>query len=303
MSLTEMTISAAAPFAGTVINVKEHGAAGDGSTDDTDRLHAAIAASREGDAIYFPPGTYLVTESLVRRPASLYFSLTDAATIKVKRVRGGEPFSLFEIESGPVELRHLTLDLSKPERTEPPRCAGDAPPGILARAAEGGTVDLVISSCRIRHAHGQGIRVGGSRDERPLRAHGRLGEVLHHRPPQIRARLFNPLSQPTRNIHRGLDHRAPPHSSWMDVVRMTRWSATSGPAGPPPPSRSLHLGSSEPATELTSGLSYTTSGDATSELPGPDPANAAGYASVILSFGGRGPAMGGSGVSAPLPCL
>jgi parallel beta-helix repeat protein len=165
MSRTELTISAAGPFAGTVFNVKDHGAAGDGSTDDTDKLQAAIAASREGDAIYFPPGTYLVTGPLAPKARQLYFSLTDAATIKVKRVRGGKPFTVFEVESGPVEFRHLTLDLSKPEGTQPPRCAENAPPAILARAAAGGTVDVVVSSCRVRHAHGHGIRVGGSGDE------------------------------------------------------------------------------------------------------------------------------------------
>jgi hypothetical protein len=111
---TEMAISAAGPFAATVINVKDHGAVGNGSTDDTPHLKAAIAASREGDAIYFPSGTYLVTETLTPKARQVYFSLTDKATIKVKRVRGSEPFSIFEVESGLVEFRHLTLDLSKP---------------------------------------------------------------------------------------------------------------------------------------------------------------------------------------------
>ena len=160
----ELTISAVGPFAGTVINVKDHGAAGNGTTDDTDSLKAAIAASDEGDAIYFPPGTYVVNDALVPKAQQLYFSLTDRATIKAKPVLAGE-FSIFDVESGPVELRHLTLDLSKPVRAQPPACKADAPAAIVAQAAEGGIVDLVLVSCRIRHAHGQGIRVVGSGDE------------------------------------------------------------------------------------------------------------------------------------------
>jgi parallel beta-helix repeat protein len=150
------------PFAGTVINVKHHGAVGDGSTDDTNALRAAIAASREGDGIYFPPGTYLVSERLAPKTQQVYFSLTGAATIKVKAPPGSKPFPVFDVKSGPVEFRHLTLDLSKPTRTQPPKCQEKARPGILAQAGDAGTVDLVVSSCHIRHGHAQGILVGGS---------------------------------------------------------------------------------------------------------------------------------------------
>jgi parallel beta-helix repeat protein len=142
-----------------VINVKDHGAVGDGSTDDKDALRAAIAASLEGDAIFFPTGTYVISGRLVPKARQVYFSLTDAATIKVKATAGSDPFPVFVVEAGPVEFRHLTLDLLE---SEPPTAGVEAPPGILARAAAGGTVDLVVSSCRIRGGYGQGIRVGGS---------------------------------------------------------------------------------------------------------------------------------------------
>jgi parallel beta-helix repeat protein len=158
----EMTISAANPFAGTLINVKDHDAAGDGSTDDTKHLRDAIAASREGDVLYFPPGTYIITKRLVPKARQLYFSLTDAATIKVKPAPGSKPFSVFEVRGGPVEFRHLSLDLSESQQPEKGKTA---PPGILAQAGAAGTVELVVSSCRIRGGYGHGIRVAGSGDE------------------------------------------------------------------------------------------------------------------------------------------
>jgi Pectate lyase superfamily protein/Right handed beta helix region len=151
------------PFAGAVINVRDAGAEGDGTTDDTANLEAAIANSNDGDAIYFPPGIYLVGAPLVPKPRQVYFSLTEA-TVKAK---DGMAFTLFQVEKGPVEFHHLTLDLSKPPEIEPPNCETpkDVPAGIAAEAAAGRTVDLVVTSCRIQHSRGQGIQVRGGDDE------------------------------------------------------------------------------------------------------------------------------------------
>jgi hypothetical protein len=80
--------------------------------------------------------------------------------------------------------------------------------------------------------------VRGSKKTRCARG-ARFGFWLRRADP---ARLLQLLAQPTRKLHRGLDHRAPPRSSWMDVARMARWSAITGPAGPSSPSRSLHRG-------------------------------------------------------------
>jgi parallel beta-helix repeat protein len=95
---------------------------------------------------------------LAPKARQVHFSLTDAATIKaIAGPPGSRPFPVFDAKAGPVEFHHLTLDLSE---SQPPEDDREAPPGILAQGADG--VELVVSSCRIRHGHGQGIRVGGS---------------------------------------------------------------------------------------------------------------------------------------------
>ncbi|MFH1614334.1 MAG: right-handed parallel beta-helix repeat-containing protein [Planctomycetota bacterium] len=53
--------------AGTVevFNVKDYGAIGDGTTDDTAEIQAAIdAVPRDGGTVYFPPGNYLISSGL-----------------------------------------------------------------------------------------------------------------------------------------------------------------------------------------------------------------------------------------------
>jgi parallel beta-helix repeat protein len=144
------------PFAGTVINVTDYGATGDDKTktDDTDELLAAITAAKEGGALYFPPGTYHVSRPLIPLARQVYIG--DAATIKV--VRGTTPFAVFDVNVDGVAFHRLTLDLSRRADDE---CVDDAPAAISVRAPADGAVELVVSSCQIRHGHGQGILVAG----------------------------------------------------------------------------------------------------------------------------------------------
>ncbi|WP_436927249.1 glycosyl hydrolase family 28-related protein [Halosimplex amylolyticum] len=48
-------------------DVTAHGAAGDGNTDDTEAIRQARDAVDAGDVVFFPPGTYLVSESIDRK--------------------------------------------------------------------------------------------------------------------------------------------------------------------------------------------------------------------------------------------
>lgn len=51
------------------LNVRDHGASGDGLTDDSGAIQAAIrAASRDGGVVYFPPGDYALARSIRLTP-------------------------------------------------------------------------------------------------------------------------------------------------------------------------------------------------------------------------------------------
>jgi parallel beta-helix repeat protein len=51
-------------FAATIYNVKDYGAKGNGTTDDTGSIQAAVNAARDagGGTVYLPPGSYLVSK-------------------------------------------------------------------------------------------------------------------------------------------------------------------------------------------------------------------------------------------------
>lgn len=146
-------------FSGTVISVKDHHAKGDGKKDDTAALEAAIAASDAGDALYFPPGTYVVSRSLRPKAHQLYFSLTDEATVKAHPDETA--FPIFDVHAGRTEFRRLGIDGTRNDTLEPSEQEPAA--GIWVHDVEG-PVDLVVSACRIVNLHDEGIRVVGGRD-------------------------------------------------------------------------------------------------------------------------------------------
>ncbi|HKX73157.1 MAG TPA: right-handed parallel beta-helix repeat-containing protein [Candidatus Saccharimonadales bacterium] len=64
-----------------VINVKDYGATGDGSTDDTAAIAGAVAALTSGSTLYFPGGTYVTSQVLLSGKSN--FKITGAgATIR-----------------------------------------------------------------------------------------------------------------------------------------------------------------------------------------------------------------------------
>jgi hypothetical protein len=74
---------------GAVYNVLAYGATGDGATDDTAAIQAAIdAAAVAGGTVYFPPGTYLCTVTATTR--AVHFQGAGSFVSKLEAVNAGE---------------------------------------------------------------------------------------------------------------------------------------------------------------------------------------------------------------------
>lgn len=55
-----------------IVNVKDFGVKGDGTTDDTTAINSCISGSAAGSTIFFPPGTYLISAPIVLYPSRSY---------------------------------------------------------------------------------------------------------------------------------------------------------------------------------------------------------------------------------------
>ena len=53
---------------GSILSVKDHGAKGDGVTDDTAAIKTALALATTSNLIYFPAGSYIVTSTITVPP-------------------------------------------------------------------------------------------------------------------------------------------------------------------------------------------------------------------------------------------
>jgi polygalacturonase len=72
---TNLDLIDAAAFASEqtlVVNVKAYGALGDGTTDDTTAIRAAITAMVAGSRLYFPPGKYPISDTIALKGDAFY---------------------------------------------------------------------------------------------------------------------------------------------------------------------------------------------------------------------------------------
>lgn len=93
---------------GKVINVKEFGAKGDGVSDDTAAIQAAIKAATTGTTISFPSGTYLVSNFRVRSRSGLSF-VGNGRTSVIKQKSGAERTATFD-GSTDIVISKLAFD-------------------------------------------------------------------------------------------------------------------------------------------------------------------------------------------------
>lgn len=66
------------------VNVRDYGATGDGTTDDSSAIQAAINASSSGSVVFFPGGTYIIGTTVYLKSSRTYRGTGRATVIKQK---------------------------------------------------------------------------------------------------------------------------------------------------------------------------------------------------------------------------
>lgn len=84
-------------------NVKDYGAVGDNATNDYTAIAAAMAACPEGGTVYFPPGTYRISQPLrLRRNRTYQGCHTPRWSYRGGSVCAIKPHSTFNTTTGPI---------------------------------------------------------------------------------------------------------------------------------------------------------------------------------------------------------
>lgn len=90
------------------VSVRDHGAVGNGTADDTTAVRDAIdAVPAQGGAVYFPPGTYKLTDSVALRSNLALFGDGDGATVLHQSATGEDLFAGVALDK--VSLHGLSL--------------------------------------------------------------------------------------------------------------------------------------------------------------------------------------------------
>jgi parallel beta-helix repeat protein len=155
----------AAPSAPPVVSVALFGARGDGQSDDTAAIQAAIEAVPPGGTLHFPPGTYRVaTETGVRLKGDMHVDLGHA--ILVGANRDGARCRLIEIQGrSNVTISGGTLVGSR---------SGSPEWGVGILASD--TENLVIENVTLRDFYFDGILLTGNRGCRRVVVRGCVAE-------------------------------------------------------------------------------------------------------------------------------
>lgn len=108
MSLTKVSYSL---INGAPINVLDYGAVGDGVTDDTAAIVAAIAAAKN---LYFPPGTYLVDTVAINGKGYVLTGSGTATTILKAKAASTKLLQIVGVSTWATEnvVKNMSLDIS-----------------------------------------------------------------------------------------------------------------------------------------------------------------------------------------------
>jgi hypothetical protein len=186
------------------INVEEYGAEGDGKTDDSDAIQAAIEAAEPGQTVFLPEtsASYLLSFKKDKKYGDDVINLTadsgldDVTVLGERAVQGAQTLQVEEgsystatkntiLKITPNEvitgftLQNLTIDGARPEGDKPASLGGqEALTGISVDHGAGGGHDITLKDILIRDCSASGLRFaesGVTCRRVTSRGHGRHG--------------------------------------------------------------------------------------------------------------------------------
>ena len=132
------------------VSVTDFGAVGNGVTDDTAAIQAAINSGAV--EIYFPNGTYLVSSILISAACKLY----GPSTLQKNTVTGT---SIFKIQSNDVEIDGLTFNGASVDTLIPSTSFTDNAILVNGTSTPNQYSNIKISNCTVNGVAGFGIRI------------------------------------------------------------------------------------------------------------------------------------------------
>lgn len=136
-------------YPGNTVSVKQYGAVGNGSTDDSTAINNAIASGYK--SIYFPPGTYIINSSIQVYASNVNIWSDGFTTIKIaNNIATG--INAIKLRGSNVTLKNITIDGSLGAIP----VSGDN--GGISIEPNSGTVDkITLDTCTLQNFIGYGI--------------------------------------------------------------------------------------------------------------------------------------------------
>ena len=140
------------------ISVKDFGAVGDGITDDSAALQAAILAATPGNVLFWPPGTYVVWQTLLFSSSGVkHFCEGGFATIRVRQ-NAPSGFAAATITASNQQFVGLAFNASA---NMPALSNSDQQTCVLFSPAGASLTDISFEGCLFSNSYRSGVRYYG----------------------------------------------------------------------------------------------------------------------------------------------
>ncbi|HET9411452.1 MAG TPA: glycosyl hydrolase family 28-related protein [Candidatus Saccharimonadales bacterium] len=135
-----------------VVSVKDHGALGDGTTDDTTSIQAAINAAGSQSVVYFPAGTYIISAPLSLASGGAYIGSGWSSVIKQKNATNLTRLLQWSSAASNCLLADIMVDGNRAQN------ASATCYGVYGFALQ----YSVLRNVRVQQVNGDGYRLDGS---------------------------------------------------------------------------------------------------------------------------------------------